>query len=376
MVKDQSLVCKLNKSLYSLKQASRQWYEKLTEALCSKGFNHNMNDYSLFYKQQGDSVVYGAVYADDVLVTSTNQEEIGYLKAFLLDKFKINDLGNLHYFLGLEVLYKHDSVIMSQRKFVLDLLKEYNCLEYSVLSSPFDPNEKLKAKEGKPLEDPTSYRELIGKLNILTNTRLDIAFGVQHLSQFMQDLREPHLKATYHLLRYLKGDPTLGVFMSNIADWSVRAFCDFDWASYPDSRRSVSGYKSKKQETISLSSAEATYMSLRKVIGELVWLSRLLTELRVPSIHPIVVFCDSLSALNIAKNPVFHERTKHIEVDCHFVRKQLQEGLISLHHITTDQQLTYILTKSLTGIKHSSILGKLTVFSTPPTRGGVLKYII
>ncbi|XP_019230745.1 PREDICTED: uncharacterized protein LOC109211652 [Nicotiana attenuata] len=303
--------------------------------------------------QHGDLVVYVEVYVDDVLVAGTYQEEIHQLKAFLHDKFKIKDLGNLHYFLCLEVLYKPDGVIISQRKFVLDLLREHNCLEYAALSSPLDPNEKPNAKEGKPLDDPTSYQKLI-------------------------DPREPHLKAAYHLLRYLKGDPTLGVFMSNTADWSVRAFCDSDWVSCPDTRSSVSGYifllgdsplswKPKKQETISLSSAEVEYMSLRKVVGELGWLSRLLTELRVPSIHPISVFCDSLLALHIAKNPVFHKRTKHIEVDCHFIKKQLQVGLILLHHITADHQLADILTKALTCIKHSSVLEKLAVFSPPPT---------
>jgi len=126
-------------------------------------------------------------------------------------------------------------------------------------------------------------------------------------------------------------------------------------------------WKSKKQETISLSSAEAEYRSLRKVVGELVWLSRLLGELNVSFPRPIQVFCDSQSAVHIAKNPVFHERTKHIEVDCHYVRNVLQEGLISLHHIATHDQLADILTKALTGIKHSLILDKLAVLFPPPT---------
>ena len=133
-------------------------------------------------------------------------------------------------------------MLISQRKFVLDLLKEYNCTTYSSLASPLDSTIKLKANEGKLLENPKSYRKLIGKLNFLTNTRLDIAYGVQHLSQFMQEPREPHLQAAYHLLRYLKKDPTLGLLMSSINDYQVQAFCDSDWASCPDSRKSVTGY--------------------------------------------------------------------------------------------------------------------------------------
>ena len=215
-------------------------------------------------------------------------------------------------------------------------------------------------------------------MNFLTNTRLDIAFSVQHLSQFMQDPRTSHLQAAFHLLRYLKQDPTLGLHLSKDPDCSIKAYCDSDWASCPDSRRAVSGYlvllenspiscKSKKQETISLSSAEAEYRSIRKVVGELVWLHRLTKELTISDSSPIPVFCDNQSAIHIAHNPVFHERTKHIEVDCHFVRNKLQEGLISLHHISTTEQLADILTKALTGVKHSALLNKLAVRSSLPT---------
>ncbi|KAL3379115.1 hypothetical protein AABB24_000036 [Solanum stoloniferum] len=329
-----------------------------------------MYDYSLFYKKRDNSVVYVPLYVDD----------IDLKVVYLHNKFKIKDLGLLHYFLGMEVLYTDHGVVISQRKFVLDMLKEYDCLHMSSLASPLDPNTKLRAKECKVLSDGTYYRKLVGKLNFLTNTRLDIGFSVQHLSQFMQDPREPHLQVAFHLLRYLKSDPTLGLFLSNDADFTIKGHCDLDWASCPDSRKSVSGFlvllggspiswKSKKQETISLSSAEAVYRSLRKVVGELVWLSRLLTELDVPFSKHISVFYDSQSALHIAKNPVFHERTKHIEVDSHYVRHVLHQGLISLHHITTQDQsqLTDILTKALTGIKHSSILDKLAVLYPPPT---------
>ncbi|XP_070002142.1 secreted RxLR effector protein 161-like [Nicotiana tabacum] len=180
----------------------------------------------------------------------TNIEEIKELKAFLHDQFKIKDLGRLNYFLGREVI-------------------------------------KLKAEEGLLLPDLTYYRKLVGKLNFLTNTRMDIAYSVQHLSQFMQTSREPHFKAALHVLRYLKNDQTLGIFFSSNSDCTVKAFYDSDWAVCPDSRRTVSGcivllgdssisWKSKKQEIVSISYAEAEYRSIRKVVGELVWLKRLL----------------------------------------------------------------------------------------------------
>ncbi|XP_070037247.1 secreted RxLR effector protein 161-like [Nicotiana tomentosiformis] len=166
-------------------------------------------------------------------------------------------------------------------------------MDYSSLTYPLDSTVKLKAKEGEALKDPIYYRKLVGKLNFLTNTRLDIAYNMQHLSQFMDDLGEAHLRAVFHLLRYLKSDPILGLFISHDTDYTIKANCDSDWAACPDSRKSVNGYlvllgtspitwKSKKQDTISLSSAEAEYRDLRKVVGELVWLSRLFEEITIP----------------------------------------------------------------------------------------------
>ncbi|XP_019261080.1 PREDICTED: uncharacterized protein LOC109239031 [Nicotiana attenuata] len=264
---------------------------------CSSRYQHSENDYSLFCKKSSSSIIFGAVYVDDVIITGTVSEEDC--------KFK--------------------GIPGSKRKFDLDLLKD-QCFDYSSVSSPLDPAVKLKAQEGNLLPDPTYYRKLMGKLNFLTNTKLDIAYSVKLLSQFMQAPRDSHLTDAFHLLRYLKKDTTLGIFFSNILDCSITVYCDSDWAACPDSRRSITGYivlvgdspiswKSKKQETVSLSSAEAEYRSLKKAVGELVWLSRLFAELTVAQSSPIKVFCDSRPAIHIAHNPVFHERTKYIEVD-------------------------------------------------------------
>ena len=186
------------------------------------------------------------------------------------------------------------------------------------------------------------------------------------------------MKAAYHVLRYLQHDPTLGVFINNRLDITISAYCDSNWASCPKSRKLVSGYlalmgdmpiswKSKKQPIVSLSSAEAEYRAMRQVVGEVVWLERLLGELSMTVPLPIHVCCDSQAAVHIAKNPAFHERTKHIEVDCHFVRTKLQEGLITLQYVSTDSQLADVFTKALTGVKHSNLLNKLSVNSSLPT---------
>lgn len=227
-VDQEGLVCRLKKSLYGLKQTSRQWYDKLTESLCSRGFVHSASDYSLFYRKNEKSLCFVVVYVDDVIITGTNMCDIQDLKRFLHYQFKIKDLGKLHYFLELEILYTTDGALISQRKFAADLLKECDCLNYTKFSSPLDSTVKLYADKGKLLSDPSIYRKLVGKLNFLTNTRLDIAYSVQHLSQFMHAPREPHYQAALHVLRYIKNDPTLGIFLSNKPDYTVSAHYDSD----------------------------------------------------------------------------------------------------------------------------------------------------
>lgn len=192
----------------------------------------------------------------------------------------------------------------------------------------------------------------------------------------MQAPREPHPKASIHVLMYQNKDPTLGIFLSNDHSYKVTTYCDSHKEACPDSRRSISRYlvlfggipvswKSKKQTTVSLSSAEIECRSLR-MVGGLVWVQRLLKELTVPCTDPIQVFFDSQATVHIA-NPVFHKKTKHIEVDCHFVRHRLHDGLITLHHMSTRDQLDDILTTAIIGIKHSDLLYKLAVNSSLST---------
>jgi len=376
-------ICRLKKSLYGLKQASRQWYAKLAGALSFKGYTASLNDYSLFFKKTSGLVSIIAVYDDDILITGDDPTESVAMKVFLNSEFKIKDLGELHYFLGLEIFREKHGCIVSQRKFPLDLLQEFDCAHLPMVSSPLDPCSKLTESSGPILSDPTIYRRLVGKLNYLTHTRPDLAFAVLTLSQYMQRPCQGHFDIGLRFLRYVRLNPEQGLFFNSSSSLSLMAFCDADWASCRDSRRSVSGFyisfggspiswKSKKQASVSLSSAESEYRSMRKVTAELTWLVRVLADLSVsPSLH-VPLHSDSQSAIHIARNPVFHERTKYVELDCHFVRQQFLSGLISLSFVPSSSQLADLFTKALSGPSHFAILSKLGVVSLPSTlRGGV-----
>lgn len=322
---------------------------------------------------------------DDILLAGNDASEIQALKSFLDEQFMIKDLGSVHYFLGLEISHTPSGYLVHQKKYIIDLLSEFHCSSASPVLTPLDPHVKLFVDYSALLPDPSVYRRLVGKLNFLQHTRPDISFAVQHLSQFFMAPRVPHMLVGIHVLRYLLNDPAQGILLSSSTNFSLQAYADSDWAACPITRRSVTGFffllggspiswKSKKQPTISLSFAEAEYRALHKVVAEIVWLLRLLADLGVHISTPVPIFRDSQAALHIARNQIFHERTKHIEVDCHFIYEVLASGAISLQHISTHLQLADLLTKALTGVPHHRLLCKLGVHSPSSLRGGCWTY--
>ncbi|XP_019058443.1 PREDICTED: uncharacterized protein LOC109116811 [Tarenaya hassleriana] len=266
-------VCKLQKSLYGLKQASRQWNQKLSQVLLEAGYVQSVADSSLFTRKHGASFVAALVYVDDILITGNDACLIDALKKFLSSKFQIKDLGELKFFLGLEVARSKQGLYICQRKYTLELLEEFGMLGCKPIATPMDVTQKLSLESGDILEDPTLFRKLIGKLIYLSITRPDICFSVNKLSQYMSQPRSAHLQAGMRVLRYLKNDPSQGLLYATDSDISLSAYCDADWAACPDSRRSVTGFcvflgssmvswKAKKQVTISRSSSEAEYRSM------------------------------------------------------------------------------------------------------------------
>jgi len=287
----------------------------------------------------------------------------------------------LHYFLGLEVSHTSQGVILSQQKFSKELLKDCGYTFKRPASFPLPLNCKLLPDEGQLLADPTSYRTLAGKLNFLTHTRLDLCFSVQYLSQFLQNPRIPHFEALLHTLSYIQGTLTPGILLKASNHLSLQAFSDSDWAACPTTRRSVTGYlvllgnspiswKSKKQGTVSRSSSEAEYRAMAQAASEITWIVRLLEELGVDNLIPVTLNCDNQLALHIAWNPMFLERTKHIEIDCHFTRDKVLEGLLQLNYMPTKFQLADILTKILPSPQFHDLLIKLGMVKTDPSSLG------
>ncbi|XP_057543379.1 uncharacterized mitochondrial protein AtMg00810-like [Amaranthus tricolor] len=300
-------VCKLKKSLYCLKQASRQWFSKLAHELAHQGFFQSKNDHSLFIRKKASMAIIAAVYVDDIVLTGTDQLGIHNLKNHLHQVFGIKDLGLLHYFLGFEVGYTTEGISLTQQKFTKEILTEANITTAKRVVTPLPLHLKLSATEGPDFDNPTLYRSLVGKLNFLTNTRPDLAYAVQTLSQFLQAPKNSHYSALQHVLQYVNNTSSQGILLKASDKLLLQAFSDSDWGACSDIRRSITGYilllgnsliswKSKKQGTISRSSAAAEYRAMSSAAAEVTWIVRLLEELGVDKLKPVTLHCDNQSA--------------------------------------------------------------------------------
>lgn len=232
------------------------------------------------------------------------------------------------------------------------------------------PNLKLSKTDGELLDTPERYRRLVGRLMYLTITHPDITFAVNKLCQYSSAPRLPHLRAVYKVLEYIKGTIGRGLYYSAAEDLTLKGFADADWAPVKIVvvprlfiGSSLISWRSKKQPTISRSSAEAEYRALALATCEMMWLSQLLRDLRITRVSIPVLYSDSTAAIYIATNPVFHERTKHIELDCHTVREKLEKGLLRTLHVRTVDQVADILTKPLFPHQFQHLISKMSMIN-------------
>jgi hypothetical protein len=352
--------------------------------LLDQGYKHANSDHSLFTKSTATTFTVLLVYVDDIILAGNSLSEFSIIKSILHASFRIKDLGQLKYFLGLEVAHSKEGISLCQRKYCLDLLSDSGLTHSKPVSTPSDPSIKLYNDSSPAYNDISAYRRLIGRLLYLNTTRPDITFVTQQLSQFLTKPTQIHHNAAMRVLKYLKSSPGKGLFFPRNSTLQLFGFSDADWAGCLDSRRSISGqcfflgkslisWRTKKQLTVSRSSSEAEYRALAAATCELQWLLYLLQDLKLQTVKLPVLYCDNQSALHIAANPVFHERTKHLEIDCHLVRDKLQAGVMKLLPISSKAQIADFFTKALLPLPFSTFLSKLNMVDIyhPSTCGGL-----
>ena len=378
-VESNGRVCKLKRALYGLKQSPRAWFGRLSSFMKKVGYKQSDADHTLFVKTSKGKTTALIVYVDDMVVTGNDPEEITKLQKLLAAEFELKDLGQLKYFLGIEVSRSKAGITMCQRKYVLDLLAETGMLDCKPTDTPIETNHKLSIHEDQVPVNREKYQKLVGKLIYLAHTRPDIAYAVSVVSRFMHAPSEDHMNAVYRILKYLKSSPGKGLFFGRNQELEVSGYTDEDWAGDRMDGKSTSGYftfvagnlvtwRSKKQKVVSRSSAEAEFRGMVHGICEFLWIRRILRDLGIVLTKPMKLYCDNESAVKIANNPVQHDRTKHVEIDRHFIKDHLEKATVELPHVASAEQLADMLTKGVCSrIFQSSLdkLGMIDIHSLP-----------
>jgi histone deacetylase 1/2 len=353
-------ICKLDKSLYGLKQAPRAWYSRLSSKLQELGFIPSKADTSLFLFKNSDITMCIIVYVDDIIVASSSDAATTALLRKLNHDFALKVLGDLHFFLGLQVKRILNGIVLTQEKYALDLLKKVGMLQCTTCTTPLSVTEQLSLTDGDLLgtEDSTRYRSIVGALQYLTLTRPDLAFSVNKVCQYLHAPTTVHWTEVKRILRYIRGTVKVGLTFQRSRSPLLSAFSDADWAGSLDDRRSTGGFaifvgpnlvswSARKQDTVSRSSTEAEYKALANATTEMIWVEKLLDELGVRLKSKPCLWCDNLGANYLSANPVFHARTKHIEIDFHFVRERVAKNLLAIKFISSKDQVADGFTKAL-----------------------------
>lgn len=368
-------VCKLIKSIYGLKQAPRAWFDKLKYALLDWGFQNIKSDSSLFFLKDKDHVTFLLIYVDDIIITGSNSRFIESFIKQLNEKFALKDLGKLHYFLGIEVNRDVGGMYLKQSKYVNELLKKFNMEKSSSCPTPMITGKDFTVK-AELMNNPSLFRKAIGALQYLTNTRPDITYAVNKLSQYLSSPTILHWQGVKRIFRYLQGTKNFCLHIKPGADLDLTGFSDADWATSHDDRKSIAGqcvflgetlisWSSRKQKVVSRSSTESEYRALADLAAEITWIKSLLQEITLPITRVPTLWCDNLSAKALASNPVLHARSKHIEVDVHFIRDKVLKNQITVAYVPSVDQTADCLTKPLTHTRFNHFRDKLGVVPAP-----------
>ncbi|KAL8132932.1 hypothetical protein AgCh_008421 [Apium graveolens] len=362
----------LDKALYGLKQAPRAWYETLAQFLLESGFNRGTIDKTLFYLNHGKDLLLVQIYVDDIIFGSTNDRLCKKFAKLMQSRYQISMMGELSYFLGLQVKQNEEGTFICQTKYTRNLLKKFGMQDCSSASTPMATATKLDKDTGKSV-DITDYRGMIGSLLYLTASRPDIMYATCLCARFQADPREPHLTAVKRIFKYLKGTADLGLWYPRESDFKLIGYSDADFAGCKIDRKSTSGscqflggrlvsWFSKKQKSISTSTAEAEYIIVGSCCAQILWMKNQLLDYGL-TYFKIPIYCDNQSAIAMTGNPVQHSMTKHISIRYHFIREHVDEGTVELHFVPTDQQLADIFTKPLCEATFTRLVNELGMVS-------------
>lgn len=366
-------VCLLRKSLYGLKQAPRVWFRLLKSYLEDQGFGFLSSEPCVAVKVIDGWLVFIPIYVDDLILFAPNMVIIQMLKDMLSARFKMKDLGELHYILGWEITRNRQerTVFVSQRKYAMTVLERFQMSKCNGCKTPGTADLKLSKvmcptdADEKALMKTKPYRAVIGSLMyLMLGTRPDFAYLVRECSQFLENPGVLHWRAAKRGLRYLKETLDWGLRLGGIEwvngrlDNHLEAFADADFANRTDDRKSVAGYltkfcgstiswSSQTEKTVALHTTEAEYMALSLLVQEVVHLRQMLKELKVQQRYPSEVYVDNESAKKLAKNPQFHNRTKHIDVRHHFVRERIELKQIDVERVAGADNVADAFTKPL-----------------------------
>lgn len=366
-------VCKLMKSLYGLKQASRAFNEKFTYFIRLFGFITSKVDPCVFISKCNGKLTIMAIHVDDGLIVSDDGDYIDLIINHLNKNFEVTsmDIGT---FLGLEIKKFDDgSIFIHQTEYAKKVLEKFNMQNCNGVSTPGDPNQVLhRFDESEKSTYP--YRELVGSLMYLSiATRPDITHALIVASRYMEQPTLTHERAVKRILKYINKTFNHGIFYSSNQTLNLDAYSDANFAGDIDTRRSTSGFVclyngpiswcSELQKCVSLSTAESEYIAGASCVRELVWLKNIFCEILGDSKFKINLFMDNESAIRLTKNPEFHKRSKHIDIKYHFIREKFSENLFKIGHVSTNDMIADIFTKSLPAQKFNFFKEKMNIVS-------------
>ncbi|GJZ53287.1 putative ribonuclease H-like domain-containing protein [Tanacetum coccineum] len=352
-------VYKVVKALYGLHQAPRAWYATLSTFLEEHGYRRGTIDKTLFIKKDKKDIMLVQVYVDDIIFGSTRKSWCDEFEALMKGRFQMSSMGELIFFLGLQVKQKTDGIFISQDKYVADMLKKFDLASVKTAITPMETKMALTKDEEADEVDVHLYRSMIGSLMYLTASRPDIMFAVCACSRFQVTPKTSHLNAVKRIFKYLKGKPNLGLWYPRESSFDLEAFSDSDYAGANLDRKSTTGgcqflgsrlisWQCKKQTIVATSTTEAEYVAAASCCGQVLWIQNQMFDYGFNFMNT-KIHIDNESTICIVKNPVYHSKTKHIEIRHHFIRDSYEKKLIRVEKIHTDFNVADLLTKAFDG---------------------------